>query len=90
MSWGELDALGIPRPKIMPPRPAHLHRDFDLKLRGLSEVVPELLEKRPERGLTQLTYPKPLIIEEIGYFPRSREAASLFFRCVAGNCSEGD
>jgi len=39
-------------------------------------------ENRLERTLQQLTYPKLLIIDEIGYLPLSREEASLFFRLV--------
>ena len=29
-----------------------------------------------------LTYPKPLVLDEIGYLPMSREESSLFFRLV--------
>ena len=36
-----------------------------------------------ERQLQQLTYPKVLILDEIGYLPLSREDASLLFRLVA-------
>lgn len=39
-------------------------------------------ENRLERALKQLTYPKLLIIDEIGYLPLSRQEASLFFRLV--------
>ena len=39
-------------------------------------------ENRLERSLQQLTYPKLLIVDEIGYLPLSREEASLFFRLV--------
>ncbi len=39
-------------------------------------------ENRLERALQQLTYPKLLIVDEIGYLPLSREEASLFFRLV--------
>ena len=39
-------------------------------------------ENRFERTLQQLTYPKLLIIDEIGYLPLSRDEASLFFRLV--------
>ena len=35
-----------------------------------------------ERVLKQLTYPKLLIIDEIGYLPLSREEASLIFRLI--------
>lgn len=40
-------------------------------------------ENRLERTLAQLTYPKLLILDEIGYLPLSREEASLFFRLVS-------
>ena len=40
-------------------------------------------ENRLERQLQQLTYPKVLILDEIGYLPLSREDASLLFRLVA-------
>jgi DNA replication protein DnaC len=39
-------------------------------------------ENRLERSLQQLTYPKVLIIDEIGYLPLSQLEASLFFRMV--------
>ena len=39
-------------------------------------------ENRLERALQQLTYPKVLILDELGYLPLSREEASLFFRLV--------
>jgi DNA replication protein DnaC len=41
-----------------------------------------LHENRLERSLQQLTYPKVLIIDEIGYLPLSQTEASLFFRLV--------
>lgn len=37
-------------------------------------------ENRLDRSLQQLTYPKLLILDELGYLPLSREVASLFFR----------
>ncbi|RMD65502.1 AAA family ATPase [Candidatus Parcubacteria bacterium] len=40
-------------------------------------------ENRLERTLKQLTYPKVLIIDELGYLPLNRLEASLFFRLVA-------
>ena len=40
-------------------------------------------ENRLDRQLQQLTYPKVLILDEIGYLPLSRDEASLFFRLVA-------
>jgi DNA replication protein DnaC len=39
-------------------------------------------ENRLERSLQQLTYPKVLIVDELGYLPLSRVEASLFFRLV--------
>jgi DNA replication protein DnaC len=39
-------------------------------------------ENRLERQLQQLTYPKVLVLDEIGYLPMSRQEASLFFRLV--------
>lgn len=39
-------------------------------------------ENRLERQLQQLTYPKVLILDEIGYLPMTREEASLFFRLI--------
>jgi DNA replication protein DnaC len=35
-----------------------------------------------DRVLQRLTYPKLLILDEIGYLPLDREEASLFFRLV--------
>jgi DNA replication protein DnaC len=40
-------------------------------------------ENRLEKQLQQFTYPKVLIIDEIGYLPLNRQEASLFFRLVA-------
>ncbi len=39
-------------------------------------------ENRLERQLQQLTYPKVLVIDEMGYLPMNREEASLFFRLI--------
>lgn len=39
-------------------------------------------ENHLERSLKQLTYPKVLIIDEIGYLPLSQNEAALFFRLV--------
>jgi DNA replication protein DnaC len=46
-------------------------------------------ENRLERTLQQLTYPKLLIIDEIGYLPLSRDDASLFFRMLARRYERG-
>jgi len=52
----------------------------------LEELIGRLVraakENRLERSLQQLTYPKVLIIDEIGYLPLSTFEASLFFRLV--------
>ncbi|MBB3183746.1 DNA replication protein DnaC [Halomonas fontilapidosi] len=40
-------------------------------------------ENRLERILAQLSYPKVLILDEIGYLPLSRDEANLFFRLVS-------
>lgn len=39
-------------------------------------------ENRLDRQLQQLTYPRLLILDEIGYLPMTREEASLFFRLI--------
>lgn len=39
-------------------------------------------ENRLEKILQQLTYPKVLVLDEIGYLPLGREEASLFFRLL--------
>lgn len=49
----------------------------------MARLVKALNENRLERSLQQLTYPKVLIIDEIGYLPLTRLEASLFFRLVA-------
>jgi DNA replication protein DnaC len=41
-----------------------------------------LHENRLERSLQQLSYPKLLIIDEVGYLPLTRSEATLFFRLV--------
>lgn len=40
-------------------------------------------ENRLEKVLQQLTYPKLLILDEIGYLPLSRQEASLLFRLIS-------
>jgi DNA replication protein DnaC len=42
-----------------------------------------------ERSLQQLTYPKLLILDELGYLPLSREEASLFFRLLVRRYERG-
>lgn len=39
-------------------------------------------EQRLDKVLQQLTYPKVLILDELGYLPMTRAEASLFFRLV--------
>jgi DNA replication protein DnaC len=54
-----------------------------LTLEGLmTRLVRAKHENRLERALQQLSYPKVLILDELGYLPLSREEASLFFRLV--------
>jgi DNA replication protein DnaC len=48
----------------------------------MTRLTKALHENRLERSLQQLTYPKVLIVDEIGYLPLSRLEASLFFRLV--------
>ncbi len=48
----------------------------------MSKLVRAKHENRLERALQQLTYPKVLIVDEIGYLPLMREEASLFFQLV--------
>jgi DNA replication protein DnaC len=46
-------------------------------------------ENRLERTLKQLTYPKLLILDELGYLPLSHPEASLFFRLVVRRYERG-
>ena len=39
-------------------------------------------EQRLDKTLQQLSYPKLLILDEIGYLPMTRDQASLFFQLV--------
>jgi DNA replication protein DnaC len=48
----------------------------------MTRLVRALNENRLERSLQQLTYPKVLVIDEIGYLPLSQQEANLFFRLV--------
>ena len=55
-----------------------------LTLEGLmTRLTKAFTENRLERSLQQLTYPKLLIIDEVGYLPLSRPEASVFFRLIA-------
>jgi len=49
----------------------------------LGRLKRALTEQRLTQTLQQLTYPKLLILDEIGYLPMTREEASLFFRILA-------
>lgn len=46
-------------------------------------------ENRLEATLKQLTYPKLLILDELGYLPLSHPEASLFFRLIARRYERG-
>lgn len=46
-------------------------------------------ENRLERTLQQFTYPRLLILDELGYLPLSREEASLFFRLLVRRYERG-
>lgn len=59
------------------------HSTLFLSLENLMvKLVRAKTENRLDRALKQLTYPKLLIIDEIGYLPLTREEASLFFRLI--------
>jgi DNA replication protein DnaC len=48
----------------------------------MGRLVRARRENRLERALQQLSYPRLLILDELGYLPLSREEASLFFRLL--------
>ncbi|MBX8634749.1 MAG: ATP-binding protein, partial [Thermoplasmata archaeon] len=48
----------------------------------LTRLKRALTEQRLTQTLQQLTYPKVLILDEIGYLPLTREEAHLFFRLL--------
>lgn len=50
--------------------------------RLVSTLVKVRQENRLDQQLQQLTYPKLLILDEIGYLPMTLEEASLFFRLI--------
>ena len=59
------------------------HRVLFLSLEMMmSKLKKAQLENRLEKQLQQLTYPKVLIIDEVGYLPLNRNEASLFFRLI--------
>lgn len=59
---------------------------YSVLFQTLETLMTRLLRARNEHRLDatlqQLTYPKLLIVDEMGYLPLSREEASLFFRLV--------
>jgi DNA replication protein DnaC len=60
------------------------HRILFLTLEELmTRLKRAFQENRLERQLSQLVYPKVLIVDEIGYLPLDRREASLFFRLIA-------
>ena len=57
------------------------HRLLFMSLdRLVTTLVKARQENRLDRQLQQFSYPKVLILDEIGYLPMTREEASLFFR----------
>jgi len=60
------------------------HRVLFLTLQELmGRLKKARAENRLDKQLQQLSYPKVLVLDEIGYLPLSREDASLFFQLVA-------
>jgi DNA replication protein DnaC len=55
----------------------------------MSRLIRARHENRLDRTLQQLTYPKLLILDELGYLPLSREEASLFFRLLVRRYERG-
>ena len=59
------------------------HRVLFMTLdRLVSTLMKARQENRLDRQLQQLSYPKVLVLDEIGYLPMTREEASLFFRLI--------
>lgn len=59
------------------------HRVMYLTLEQLlTRLQKAKAENRLERTLQQLTYPKVLILDELGYLTMTREEAGLFFRLI--------
>ena len=59
------------------------HRVLFMPLdRLVGTLIKARQENRLDRQLQQLSYPRVLILDEIGYLPMTREEASLFFRLV--------
>jgi len=55
----------------------------------MTRLVRARHENRLDRTLQQLTYPKLVILDELGYLPLSREEASLFFRLLVRRYERG-
>ncbi|WP_141654277.1 IS21-like element helper ATPase IstB, partial [Candidatus Nitrospira nitrosa] len=55
----------------------------------MSRLIRARQENRLERMLQQLTYPRLLILDELGYLPLSREEASLLFRLLVRRYERG-
>lgn len=55
----------------------------------MSRLIRARQENRLERMLQQLTYPRLLILDELGYLPLAREEASLFFRLLIWSYERG-
>ncbi len=55
----------------------------------MSRLVRARHENRLDRILQQLTYPKLVVLDELGYLPLSREEASLFFRLLVRRYERG-
>ncbi len=59
------------------------HRVLFMTLgRLVSTLMKARQENRLDQQLQQLSYPKVLILDEIGYLPMAREESSLFFRLI--------
>ncbi len=55
----------------------------------MTRLVRARHENRLDRILQQLTYPKLVVLDELGYLPLSREEASLFFRLLVRRYERG-
>jgi DNA replication protein DnaC len=55
----------------------------------MTRLVRARHENRLDRTPQQLTYPKLLVLDELGYLPLSREEASLFFRLLVRRYERG-
>lgn len=55
----------------------------------MSRLIRARQENRLARMLQQLTYPRLLILDELGYLPLAREEASLFVRLLVRRYERG-